>query len=198
VKNRRDNCVVWGRRVWPVVLVMASNVLLAQEITIQIREDTEVDLAHTKTYGWASQVDHALDAGNYFLNDIVLKTDIKDAVREELEARGYRQESTSADIIVNFRVFDEPVVLSGYEGYGAAYWGDVEFQVPADSANTELDAGTLIISIIDRRAGRLVWQGFASGLMENNKFVKDEGKIRNAVNLVFEKYNYRASEYTKR
>jgi hypothetical protein len=89
-------------------------------------------------------------------------------------------------------------VLNTYESYGAAFWGDVEFQTPADSVNTELQAGTLIICIVDRKAGKVLWQGVASGLIENNKFIKEEEKIREAVKLIFGQYKYLASEYTKR
>ena len=180
------------------VFVLTSNVLSAQEIVVQSREAADVDLSRMKTFAWASQVNGALDAGNYFLNDIVLKADIRDAVKSELDQRGYRHDPESADIIVNFRVFDEPVILNTYESYGEAFWGDVEFKNPMDSVNTELQAGTLIISMVDREAGKLLWQGFASGLIEKNKFIKEEEKVREAVKLIFERYNYRASEYTKR
>ena len=50
----------------------------------------------------------------------------------------------------------------------------------------------------DRESGQVVWQGFASGLIENNTFVKDEGKIHEAVNLIFEEYDQRAREYTRK
>jgi hypothetical protein len=52
--------------------------------------------------------------------------------------------------------------------------------------------------MIDRKNGSIVWQGFASGLINNDQFIKEEGKVREAVNLIFEEYPYRATEYTKR
>ena len=50
----------------------------------------------------------------------------------------------------------------------------------------------------DRKSGKVVWQGFASGLIENNSFVKEEGKIREAVNMIFEEFGERAKEYTRK
>jgi len=60
------------------------------------------------------------------------------------------------------------------------------------------DTETLLVSMADRESGKVVWQGFASGLIENDAFIKDEGKIREAVNLIFEEYNQRAKEYTRK
>lgn len=102
------------------------------------------------------------------------------------------------DLIVNFRVFGEPVTIKGYEDYGTSYWGDQRFREISDTTSYNLDAGTLIVSMADRESGRVVWQGFASGLIKDNAFMKDEGKIREAVNLIFEEYDQRAREYTRK
>ena len=68
----------------------------------------------------------------------------------------------------------------------------------SDTTSYDVEAGTLLVSIADRESGQVVWQGFASGLIENNTFVKDEGKIHEAVNLIFEEYDQRAREYTRK
>jgi hypothetical protein len=59
-------------------------------------------------------------------------------------------------------------------------------------------AGTLLVSLVDRKKGAIVWQGFASGLIDNNQFIKDEVKIHEAVNLIFENYGMRADNYSKK
>ena len=62
----------------------------------------------------------------------------------------------------------------------------------------KVDAGTLIISIVDRENRKLVWQAFASGLLEGIDFTKDENKLREAVALLFEAYGTRVNNYSKR
>jgi len=187
------------RTIGVILLVsVALAQLSAQEIVVRSVERPDNDFDRYKTYTWASQVDETLDAGNYFLNDLVLKADIRDAVKGELEGRGYKNEPESPDLLVNFRVFNEAVTLKGYESYGASYWGDVEFRTPADTTTHRVEPGTLIISMIDKKNGSIVWQGFASGLINNNEFIKEEGKVREAVHLIFEEYPHRATEYTKR
>jgi len=171
--------------------------LHAQSITVESDRALDTDFNKYKTFGLASQVDSELDEGLYFLNDLVMKSMIRDAVKDELMGLGYEERDEDPDLIVNFRVFDEPVTLKGFEGYGTSYWSD-DFRQISDTASYDVEAGTLLVSMADRESGQVVWQGFASGLLENNAFVKDEAKIHEAVNLIFENYNQRAKEYTRK
>lgn len=170
----------------------------AQSITVSSDQNLDTDFDQYKSFGWASQVDSELDEGLYFLNDLVMKSMIRDAVKDELMGLGYEFKTEAPDLIVNFRVFDEPVTLKGYEGYGTSYWGTERYRQISDTTSYNVEAGTLLISMADRESGQVVWQGFASGLLENNAFVKDEGKIHEAVSLIFEDYNQRAKEYTRK
>lgn len=165
----------------------------AQKITVKGDRELNVNFSKYKTFYWASQVDQKLDPGAYFLNDLLLKADIRDAVKHEMEGLGYRPEPMEPDLIVNFRVFDKPVRIKGYEGYGTTYWGEQEVRVPSDTTSYALEAGTLLISLVDRQKGNIVWQGFASGMINNDEFIKDEGKIKEAVNLIFKEYGMRAT-----
>lgn len=170
----------------------------AQAITVESDRSLDTDFSEYKTFYWASQVDSWLDEGFYFLNDPTMKAMVRDAVKGELMGLGYHMQSHEPDLIVNFRVFDQPVTLKGYEGYGTSYWGDERFREVSDTTSYDVEAGTLLVSMADRESGRVVWQGFASGLLEGDAFVKDEGKIREAVNLIFEEYGHRAREYTRK
>ena len=169
-----------------------------QAITVSSDRNLDTDFEKFKSFGFSSQVDSELDEGLYFLNDLVMKSMIRDAVEAELLGLGYKQSSGEPDLIVNFRVFDEPVTLKGYEGYGTGYWGTEKYRQISDTTSYDVEAGTLLVSMADRESGQVVWQGFASGLIENNTFVKDEGKIHEAVNLIFEEYDQRAREYTRK
>jgi hypothetical protein len=186
------------KRMW-LCLVSVAIVFGAhgQRITVESDRALDTEFGKYKTFVMASQVDSELDEGLYFLNDLVMKSMIRDAVKDELMGLGYEERDENADLIVNFRVFDEPVTLKGYDGYGSTYWSE-EFRQISDTASYDLEAGTLLISMAERESGRVVWQGFASGLIENNAFVKDEAKIHEAVNLIFEEYDYRAKEYTRK
>jgi len=171
----------------------------AQGITVKSDRALDADLSNYKTFYWSSQADAWLDEGGiYFLNDLGMKSIIRDAVKGELMGLGYQLQSHEPDLIVNFRVFDKPVTLKGYEGYGTSYWSDERYRSIDDAATYEVEAGTLLVSMADRKNGQVIWQGFASGLIENNVFIKEEGRIREAVNLIFDEFNERAKEYTRK
>lgn len=180
-----------------IFLFMAS-VASAQTITVKSDRALDVDFNQYKTFYWASQADSWLDEGLYFLNDLTMKAMIRDAVKSELMGLGYQMQSYNPDLIVNFRVFDKPVTIKGYEGYGTSYWGDQRYRQPSDTTSYHVEAGTLLVSLADRQSGKVVWQGFASGLIKDNEFIREESKIRQAVNMIFEEYNHRAKEYTRK
>jgi hypothetical protein len=167
----------------------------AQEITVRSFKADNVDFREYRTYFWAAQVDKQPDDDGYFLGDLFLKADIRDAVHEELESRGYNLDERNPDLLVNFRVFSTATSLRGLEGYGTSYWNKREiFSIHSGADEIKVEAGTLIISLLDKRDSRLVWQGLAAGLDD----LKNEGKIREAVMNVFQEYSDRTSEYTKR
>lgn len=178
-----------------VGFICATN---AQTIKVESDRNLDTDFSEYKTFYWASQVDSWLDEGFYFLNDLTMKSMIRDAVKGELMGLGYGLQSHEPDLIVNFRVFDKPVTLKGYEGYGSSYWTDEKYREASDTTSYDVQAGTLLVSLADRESGRVIWQGFASGLIEDDAFIKDEGKIREAVNLIFEEFDQRAKEYTRK
>lgn len=170
----------------------------AQSITVASDRDPKTDFSKYKTFYWASQIDSQLDEGFYFLNDLILKAQVRDAVKAELMGLGYKPDANAPNLIVNFRLFDKPAHLKGIEGYGTNYWGDQTYRLISDTTTYHVEAGTLLVSLVDSKEGKLVWQGFASGLINNNEFLKDEGKIREAVNLIFDEYGLRAKEYSKK
>jgi hypothetical protein len=180
-----------------IVLLVLTSQVYGQQIIIKSEKQPDVDFTKYESYYWSEQVDSELDENGYFLNDLVLKYDLRDAVQSELNGLGYVSESIGPDLIINFRVFASPATLKGSEGYGRNYWAQHEFNPTANKSIT-VEAGTIIFSIVDRREGILVWQGYASGLTGASGFTTDENKLRSAVNLIFRDYGLRANEYSKR
>jgi hypothetical protein len=180
-----------------ILLFIVAASYAQSSITVRSEQGEDVDYTKYKTFGWASQVSNELEAGVYFLNDLVLKAQVRDAVKSELLGLGYEMNADQPDLLVNFRVFDQPVTIKGAEDYGDNYWGNDNYS-GISNESYDVEAGTLLVSLADRESGRVVWQGFASGLIDNNQFIKDEGKIHEAVDMIFAEYNERATEYSKK
>ena len=172
----------------------------AQQITVRSFKSDDIDFRVYRTYFWAAHADSQLDEGSYLMNDLILKADIREAIHEEMEARGYKRSNDRADLLINFRIFTKPVTIRGREGYGSRYWTKEEISsIDIGVDEIKLDAGTLIISLLDRRSGKLVWQGVADGLGEDEQeIISSEGKVRKAISLIMDQYSYPTVEYTKR
>jgi len=171
----------------------------AQEIKVMSFKNQDVDFREYETYFWAAQVDHQTDDDSFFLNDLLLKADIRNVVHGELDDRGYQLQEVTPDLIVNFRIANSITELNTPEDDARNYWREEEFFSTIDGLkDIKVEPGTLIISVLDREDHRLVWQAFASGLSNGKDFTKDEKKIREAVRLLFEEYGSRVRDYTRR
>lgn len=180
------------------LLLMVAQITSGQEISVRSQKDPDTDFGKYTTYYWAEQVDKVLDEGHFFLNDLILKADIRNAVRGELDVRGYKFQPNNPDLIINFRVFEKKTQLKGYQGYGSTFWGPHEYKAALNNKIGEVEAGTLILCIVDRVSDVLIWQGVASGLNDEDAFARDEGKIREAISLLLDNYGIRVAEYTRR
>jgi len=187
---------IMGVWLMSVVLIFSANA----QIIVESDQVANADFSKYKTYSWASQVDSELDPGYYFLNDLIMKAMIRDAMKDELKNLGYQMDRDQPDLIVDFRVFEEPVTLKGFEGYGTTYWDDNGYNYRQISDTVyHVKAGTLLVSMADLKSGQVVWQGFASGLIKNNNsFNKDEAQIHRAIRLIFDDYNQKARGYTRK
>ena len=179
---------------------MLTTPLLAQRYTVTSNRDMSAPFDSYKTYDWAKHVTTTTSLA-YAINDLTLKTRIKDAVGHELEARTMKPNPGNPDVLVNFRVFEKPVTIPDADGYfhDANYWGTDEVRnnslgsLPYSTSyyenNTEyyLDKGTIMIQLVDAKKGVVVWQGYASGLTDGNTFDRDPDHIAKAVRLIFDK-----------
>jgi hypothetical protein len=178
-----------------VALLLTAGFTTAQNVSVNTETMPNIDFSAYKTYAWASQVDSKLDPGLYFLNDLQLKERIRGAVGYAMDGRGYKLTRQSPDLVINFRVFDKPANIQTYSEYGSSYFTPGEVESLQDPKRVTLEAGSLIINMIDRKTGKTVWFGTASGLTNSDGFDRRENRVRQAVNLIFKQFNYRGDKY---
>jgi len=165
-----------------------------KQITVAANELSGADFSKYRTFGFSPMIIGDRDADIFFLNDLILKSRIREAIDDELMGLGYRP-ADNPDLLVTFRVFEAPTTLTTVEDQGGSrLWGGSSFSGVGDFQKHEVKAGTLLMSIADRKTSQVVFEGFASGLIDNNRFIKDEVKIREAVNLILTKYGHRVKE----
>ena len=118
-------------------------------------------------------------------------------VEDEMEGRGYRKDATSPDLLIAYKVIDGATRIKGFsEGEPTRIEGNTEFRQPKDTVSYKVKPGTIMISLIDAKTSEVVWEGFASGVANNDDIINDEMKIKQAINLIFTKYEWRGDKYS--
>jgi hypothetical protein len=151
-----------------------------------------------KTYSWVASIDKIPDDqlfvgpnGVLIYNNESARKMIKDAIQYELDARGYKKQESNADMLVDFEVLEQPGRLRTYNGYQVVSLGADTVRTPENVQWTDVKAGTLLINLTDGKSGDMVWQGFASGIL-NPDIIKSQSKVRQAVSSIFRKFKYKA------
>jgi len=127
---------------------------------------------------------------------------IRDDVRREMEARGYRYVAEGGDLLVNFQssvrdrtaVWPVPRVDFGWV-YSYRYNAFVSVPFWYDDAQvTRYREGVLTIDLVDAQRNRLVWSGSASAPEASKRKPEDKlADIDRAVAAIFAKYPARAA-----
>ncbi|GAB3704590.1 DUF4136 domain-containing protein [Spirosoma flavus] len=177
------------------VLALSASLTQAQNVVVSSEAKPNTDFSRYKTYSWASQIGSKKDAGLYFLNDATLKKQVREAVAFAMDGRGYRILPQNGDLMINFRVFDKPATIRGYTNSGTDYFRPGEVQTLGEEKDVKVDAGTILINLVDTKTDQVIWTGWASGLTTDNGFDRQQGKVREAVNLIFNQFSYRADNY---
>ena len=147
--------------------------------------DKNIDFKVYKTYmllPWRKE--------NSDLVNEIDKRRLYDALKSELDARGYKQVESGADLAVNLMVvIQEKSNVSGYMShynYGGYYYpyGYGYSTVHYDSQ--EYLQGTVIIDIFDNKAKKLIWQGAAISEIDENPRNREKGIPRGMAKIFWE------------
>lgn len=108
----------------------------------------------------------------------------------EMDGRGYLLNEFNPDLLVNAHmIVEEKTEVQNYSMY------PYRFYYPDNIKTTNYKEGTLAIDLIDKENRQLVWQGYYQGSFIDAKTPEEKSRaIRDAVSLIFQKYEYRASK----
>ncbi len=161
----------------------------AQKVTIDM--DESADFSNYSSYqflGWQNDSDKAM-------NDFDKKR-LRDAFQSELGARNLKLDESSTDMAISlFIVVDQKTSTTAYTNYhgGTGYgyrrggrgWGN-GYSTTSYSQNDYLQ-GTLVMDVFDVNTKKLIWQGVATGTV-NEKPEKREKSIPKAVGKLMKKF----------
>ncbi|MCF6239774.1 MAG: DUF4136 domain-containing protein [Bacteroidales bacterium] len=160
------------------VLLFAVTLILGACSTLKVTSDYDpnVNFSKFKTYNllpWREDV-------SSMVNDFDRKR-IVDAIKQEMELRGYTYAESNSDVSVSAYIILEQkeqttaysTYMGGYGYYaGFGYYGyGPGFRMGTNQTtyNTETyTVGTLIIDIFDNSTKKLIWQGIGVGTVDKN------------------------------
>ncbi len=170
-----------------LLLLAATTLLSACVATSGINHTTAIavpnvnaKLAKYKTYAWYQDKPAAeADFDKGF--NASLDKNIRAAVEQELQEKGYRKATGKADVLVAYDVSvsvpvekDKPENFApgfGYSyGYMAGYrykYGDAN--LPGYRSVDLFKQGTLILDVVDSKTKELIWRGWTEGAISNFK-----------------------------
>ena len=168
--------------------------------TAHVIKDNSVVMARYKTYAWVPR-EAPKDAKPDHSNELVEKN-IRDAVGEQLNKRGYVQTASNPDLWIstdmlveknNERRTDARYSESFYRTYYNPNTGRyITYYFPSqlegyDNYSVSVRKGTVTVTFIDAKTEKAVWQGWASKRLESSTMDSDE--IFQDVRSIFNKFD---------
>lgn len=169
------------------VFFLASMTIVAANAQIQSMGNSKIntDFTKYKSFTWAR-------------SDANANAVIENAIYNELEGRGFRENPGHGDLIVVYRVLSKQGKIHGYNNDSPLKTiGGKQVRQPSDMATFNVAPGTMMVNIIDASTDETVWTGFSSGMIhqlpESSEISNDEMELREAVHSIFAQFKYDAT-----
>jgi hypothetical protein len=174
-------------RLWTglaAVAVAALTVTGCATMNVRTYATRGADFRQYRTYNWAAA--DAFSTGDPRLdNNTFLQDRVRSDVEKQLATRGFEKRETGApDLLLHYHAnVEQQIDLN-----------EIERRYGYTNQNEEwpslADAGTLIIDVVDARTNRLLWRGWAEGVVEgvidNQSFMDDT--IDTAVRRILDRF----------
>ena len=181
-----------------VILAVAMLAACASGPQVRTDHDPTADFSQYRTWSYYSPI--AMEASGY---STWISERIKDNVRKEMEARGYRYVESSPDLQVNFQgvVQDKTDVWTMPRSdvqWFYSYRHRSYVAVPVWYDQTQVSRyreGTLTVDLVDGKRNRMVWTAAASAPVPGKKMPPEKrmAELDRAIAAIFAKYPHRAT-----
>lgn len=186
------------KRLLFVAFLATLSACSSAQVKVGADKSFTVSMKNYKTYGWSQKIDQ-IPGDDIFVgvngvlvfNNESTRSKIKDAIKFEMDAKGYKFNESQSDMFLIFYVTEKPGHLTTFNGYQMFNDGFDSTRSPKNVRHTKIAAGTLIINVIDSKSGKVAWQGYASGILKP-AMVNSKSKVRQAVADIFAHFHNQA------
>ena len=187
-----------------ITLLLLAGVVLAGCMTArEARVDSDYsyrgNFRHYRTYDFVTGSGLTADSSR-------LGQALREAIQQRLLAQGYRMAKRRPDMLVNFRVYQGDMHFHGFAQEDLSVWikRNIEEtdETPADQrqgyqpVRLLLAEGTLLVTLIDVKTDRAVWNGYASGVTVPEGPM-GEIVLRRSVRSILDRYRIFTEEFAK-
>ncbi|MGS0824659.1 DUF4136 domain-containing protein [Shewanella sp. 0m-8] len=145
--------------------------------------DPGVNFSEVKTYAW---VQKKTDDATYHL-DGLMDQRVRNAVEDQLQLKGLtRTDAATADVLVNYLTkVDKKINVDtfntnyGYNPYYGPGWGWSGSAGHSQTTVREYEVGTLILDMVDRKTGQLIWRGSVADTMRDKDTPEERVEVVN-------------------
>lgn len=138
----------------------------AQQVKVGADKSFKASVNGFKTFAWSSEINQ-IPKGSIFLtpNEVYIfnnestREKIKQAIKYELNAKGFKETETNPDMLVVFRVSEQPGTLHTFNGYEKYDEGMDSVHELKNKETVKIKAGTLLINIVEAKSSMVAWQG---------------------------------------
>jgi hypothetical protein len=154
--------------------------------------------AYEKTFAFLPPIDSVKNS--FFENDI-MNENIRVAILTEMKKRGYTADTLMPELLIKFHlmiqnktdivnapVYTYPGMMSPFP-YNPYYFFPGPIYLGNDIERINYQQGTLLIDVIQRSSGKLVWRGWSVGDLDNPIKFRDE--LPNLVRRILKNYPIR-------
>ena len=186
-----------------LLLLLAGLALPGCMATREARVDSDYsyrgNFRHYRTYDFVTGSGLTADSSR-------LGQSLREAIQQRLLAQGYRLAKRRPDMLVNFRVYEGDMNFHGFAQEDLSAWIKRNIEEDDDTPTNQrqgyqpirllLAEGTLLVTLIDVKTNRAVWNGYASGVTVPEGPM-GEIVLRRSVRSILDRYRIFTEEFAK-
>ena len=185
-----------------IALLVLSGLTLAgcmttREARVESDYSYRGNFRHYRTYDFVTGTGLTADSSS-------LGQSLREAIQQRLLAQGYRINHRRPDMLVNFRVFQGDMNFHGFVQEDLSQWIKHNIEESDDTPPEDrrgyqpvrllLAEGTLLLTLIDVKSNRAVWNGYASGVSVPEGPM-GEVVLRRSVRSILDRYRIFTEEF---
>ncbi|MFM8913805.1 MAG: DUF4136 domain-containing protein [Flammeovirgaceae bacterium] len=164
------------------LFVAFAALLLGCSVKVHTSYDTRVDFSKYKRYCWLQGCEFTFTGPSY-IDEKKIKVLMEAAVKKEMAKKGFAYDDGDPQLLVDVHQAVETDTAFIYHRLQEE-WMFMNF-TPAQEIL--LMKGTLIVDMIDKETGRMIWRSVATSYLEKNPELTEEN-FTNGVSIALKKF----------